>query len=138
MILEAVGGVSPLWGGGFADGVLLPEEAGFVEGFVEGQGVDPADFDEVFGLFGVVGRFSMIVGLAEDFEAGLGAVCGFDLKVFGGGCGGFDFAYADIAELGDAHPDEIAGVEHRECLAIPTAAACGEETILSRFLPTAA
>jgi hypothetical protein len=40
VLLQAVVGVTLFRGGGFAGGVLLPEEAGFVEGFVEGDGFD--------------------------------------------------------------------------------------------------
>lgn len=112
MLLESIGGVTPFRCGRFADRVLLAEEASLVESFVEWNSVEPADFDEVFGVFGVIGIFSMIVGFAEDFEAGLKAVCSFDFKVLGGGCRCFDFADPDITEFWDAHPNQIAGGEH--------------------------
>jgi hypothetical protein len=40
VLLKAVGGVTPFLGGGFGGGVLCPKGAGFVEAFVEEDGVD--------------------------------------------------------------------------------------------------
>jgi len=38
ILFEAVGRLAPFWGLGFAGGVLIAEEADFVEGFLDGDG----------------------------------------------------------------------------------------------------
>ena len=109
--LQPLNGVAPLWSRGLANGVLIAEEAQFVNGLIFRDGVEPLDTDEILGAVGIAGFRAQFRGGAQDFDGRTPA--GRDLYgevVQGLHCIGHA-AHADVAFLWNLHPHAIAGRE---------------------------
>lgn len=83
MFFQPIRGLSPVGCFGAADGVLVAEEANFMEGLSDWHGLEPVHFDEVFGFLGVFGIGAVVVGLCQHIEGGEGTVAGFESEVVG-------------------------------------------------------
>ena len=125
----------PLGYSGLADGVLITEEPHFIERIFRGHGGEPVHFDKILGLLRVVGVLLVKIGVPQNVEAGAFPFGCLDFEIVYGLHPFFHDADTDIPSLGNLDPHPVSGREELQRLAIPTAAARVDESILHGILP---
>jgi polyisoprenoid-binding protein YceI len=128
---------APLGRGGFADGVLVTEEADLLGRHFQRHGVQPADGHEVLAALRIVDVFTVVAALLGDLEdRDVAGGCGHS-EGRGRLCAARHATHADEAGTRHLHPQAVAGAEQLQRLAVPRAAAATDERVLHRVRPRA-